>query len=50
VLQVLFFSGWDVLLVDSGGHRGSIKGPELEYNGFEQIKKRENIHTGSYTE
>lgn len=46
VLQVLFFSERDVLLVDSGGHRGSIKGPELEYNGFVQIKK--NIHTGSY--
>ncbi|KAL4112616.1 hypothetical protein QTP88_016367 [Uroleucon formosanum] len=32
--MVLFFSERDVLLVDSGGHRGSIKGPELEYNGY----------------
>lgn len=45
VLQVLFFSERDVLLVDSSGHRGSIKGPELEYNEFERMNEKKNhIH------
>lgn len=50
--QVLFFSGRDVLLVDSGGHRGSIKGPELEYNGLERVwneKKKKHTLAGSCT-